>query len=165
MFWHIIYEFICYTNSYAIQIRITHEFIERICFPVCVHSLMTLLFYYNSSSTLMKLATRSKWRITSFENAAQQQLQISSLSSKLSVYDDIVNECLYICNQNFDQSVHFNCVAVSDENWILWNFYDKERDYTDISKQVPKFHDVHHVQLKTLLEEHFLKCDCLLYES
>jgi hypothetical protein len=70
MFWHIIYEFICYTNSYAIQICITDEFIERICFPVCVHSLMTLLFYYNSSNTLMNLATGSKWRITSFENAA-----------------------------------------------------------------------------------------------
>ncbi len=37
MFRHIIYEFICYTNLYAIRIRITDEFIERICFPVCVH--------------------------------------------------------------------------------------------------------------------------------
>jgi hypothetical protein len=105
MFWRIIYEFICYSNSYAIRIHITDEFIERICFPVCVHSLMTLFIYYNSSNTLMKLATGSKWRITSFENAAQQQLQTSSLSSKLSVHDDIVNECLYICNQNFDQRV------------------------------------------------------------
>jgi hypothetical protein len=93
----------------------------------------------------MKLATGSKQRFTSFENAAQQKLQTSSLSSKLNVRDDIVNECLYIYNQNFDQRVHFICVAVSDENWILWNFYDKELDYTDISKQVPKFHDVHHV--------------------
>jgi hypothetical protein len=82
----------------------------------------------------------------------------------LSICDDNVNECPYICNQNFDRRVHFNSVAVSDENWILWNFYDKERDYTEISKQVPKFHDVHHVQVKTLLEQRFLKCDCLLYE-
>ncbi len=130
----------------------------------------------------MKLATGSKQRITLFENAALQQLQTSSLSLKLSVCDDIVNECLYICNQNFDQRVHVLCVAVSDENWILWNFYDKEhdytdiskwilwnfydkeRDYTDISKQNLKFHDVHHVQVKTLLEQQFLKCDYLLYE-
>ncbi len=134
MFWHIIYEFIRYTSLYAIRIHITDEFIERICFPVCVHSLMTLFFYYNSSNKLMKLATGSKRRITSFENAAQRQLQTLPLSSKLSVCDDIVNECLYICNQNFDQRVHFNCVAVSDGNWILWNFYDKGRDYTDIPK-------------------------------
>ncbi len=86
------------------------------------------------------------------------------MSSKLSVRDDIVSECLYICNQNFDQRVHFSCVAVSDKDWMLWNFYDKECGYTDISNQVPKFHDVHHVRVKTLSEQQFLKCDCLLYE-
>jgi hypothetical protein len=98
----------------------------------------------------MKLATGSKRRMTSFENAAHQQLQTYSLSSKLSVCDDIVSECLYICNQNFDQSMHFNCVAASDEDWMLWNFDDKERDYTDISNQMPKFHDLHHVWVKTI---------------
>jgi hypothetical protein len=72
----------------------------------------------------MKIATGSKERITSFEHAAHQQLQTSSLSSKLSVCDDIVSECLYICNQNFDRRVHFNCVAVSDEEWMLWYFYE-----------------------------------------
>ncbi len=66
--------------------------------------------------------------------------------------DDIVSECLYICNQNFDQKLHFNCVAFSDEDWMHLNFFDKERDYTDISNQVPKFHDVHHVWVKTILE-------------
>jgi hypothetical protein len=85
----------------------------------------------------MKLATGSKHRITSFEHAAHQQLQSLSLSSKLSVCDDIVSECIYIYNQNFDQRVYFNCVAVSDEDWMVWNFYDKERDYTEISNQVP----------------------------
>jgi hypothetical protein len=72
-----------------------------------------------SSNTLMKLAKGSKQRITSFENAAHRQLQTFSLSSKLSFHDDIASECLYICNQNFDQRVHFKCVAVSDEDWML----------------------------------------------
>jgi hypothetical protein len=79
----------------------------------------------NSSNTLMKLAKGSKRRITSFKNAAQRQLQTSSLSSKLSVCDDNVSECLYICNQNFDQRVHFNCMAVSNEDWMLWIFMIK----------------------------------------
>jgi hypothetical protein len=114
---------------------------------------------------LMKLATGSKCRITSFEHAAHRQLQSLSLSSKLSVCDDIVSECLYICNQNFDQRVYFNCVAVSDEDWMVWNFYDKEWDYTEISNQVPKYHDVHHVQVKQCFPHQFLKCDCLLYEK
>jgi hypothetical protein len=83
----------------------------------------------------------------------------------LSVRDDIVSECLYICNQNFDQRVHFNCVAVSDEDWMLWNVYDKERDNMDISNQVPKFHDAYHVWVKTFSKQQFWKCDCLLYEK
>ncbi len=100
----------------------------------------------------MKLATGSKWRVSSFEHAAHQQLQTSSLNSKLNVCDDFVSECLYICNQNFDRRVHFNCVAVSDEDWMLWNFYEKECDYTD-SNQVPKYHDVHHVWVRSFLEQ------------
>jgi hypothetical protein len=66
-------------------------------------------------------------------------------------------------NQNFDQRVHL-IVAVSDEYWMLWNFYDIEHDYTEISNQVLKFHDVHHVWVKTFSKQQFLKCDCLLYE-
>ncbi len=153
-------------NLYAVWICITYEFIEWICFPVYAVCTLThdIAFYSNSSYMLMKLVTGSKWRITSFENAAHWQLQTFSLSSKLSVCDDIVSKCFYICNQNFDQRVHFNCVAVSDEDCMLWNFYDKEHDYMDISNQMPKFHDVHHVWVKTFLEQQFLKCDCLLYE-
>ncbi len=125
---------------------------------------MSLLYHYNSSNTLIKLATGSKSRITYFEHAAHRQLQSSSLSSKLSVCDDIVSECLYICNQNFDQREYFNCVAVSDEDWMVWNFYDKERDHTNILNQVPEYHDVHHVRVKHCFPQQFLKCDCLLYE-
>jgi hypothetical protein len=150
--------FIHYMNSYFIQIHIMN------LFPCLLCSLYThvIALYSNSSNTLIKLAKGSKLRITSFENSTHRQLQTPSFSSKLSVRDDIVSECLYICNQNFDQRVHFNCAAVSDENWMLWNFYDKERDYMDISNQVPKFHDVHHVWVKLFFKQQFLKCDCLL---
>jgi hypothetical protein len=92
-------------------------------FPCLLFSLYThvIALYSKSSNTLMKLAKGSKQRITSFENAALRQLQTSSLTSKLSICDDIVSECLYICNQNFDQRVHFDCVAVSDDDWMFWN--------------------------------------------
>jgi hypothetical protein len=50
----------------------------------------------------MKLAKGSKHGIVAFENEANWQLQTSLLSSKLTVQDDIVRECLYMCNQNFD---------------------------------------------------------------
>jgi hypothetical protein len=63
----------------------------------------------------MKLAKGSEQRITLFKNAAHRQLETASLSSKLSVCNDIISEYFYICNQNFDQRVHFYCVAISDE--------------------------------------------------
>ena len=121
-------------------------------------------FISNPSNTLMKLAKGSGRRINSFEKEAHRHLQSSSLSSKLTIRDDVVRECLYICNQNYDQRVHFHCVAVSDDDWMLWNFYHKQQDITELSNQVPLFHDVHHVRVKMLSEQVFLRCDCLLYE-
>jgi hypothetical protein len=67
------------------------------------------------SNTLMKLAKGSKLHITTFELEATCELQTSSLSSKLSVQDDIVRETLYVCNQNFGRRQFFKCVACSED--------------------------------------------------
>ncbi len=57
------YEFVCYTNLYNIQIH-------WIFFFPCLYAVGSLThdiaFYSSSSNTLMKLATGSKRRITSF---------------------------------------------------------------------------------------------------
>ncbi len=65
-------------------------------FPCLLCSVYThvIALCSNSTNTLTKLAKGRKWRIISFENAAHRQLQTFSLSSKLSVCDDIVSECL-----------------------------------------------------------------------
>jgi hypothetical protein len=73
----------------------------------------------------MKLAKGSKLCITKIEFKATCKLQTSSLSSKLSVQDDIVRETLYACHQNFDQRQFFNCVACLEEVWKVWNFHQK----------------------------------------
>ena len=112
----------------------------------------------------MKLAKGSKHIIDSFEKAAHRQLQTLSLSSKLSIYNEIVSEVAYICNQNFDHRNDFHCVALSDEDWMLWNLYDQNVGDKEISNQVPKFLEVHHVRVKSFSKQKFLKCDCLLYE-
>jgi hypothetical protein len=39
-------------------------------------------------------------------------------------------------------------VAISDEDWMLWNFYDTQHGDINISNQVPKFDEVHHVWVK-----------------
>jgi hypothetical protein len=87
------------------------------------------------SITLMKLAKGSKLRITKFELKATCELQTSSLSSILSVQDDIFRETLYVCNQNFDQRQYFKCVACSEHMWKVWNFYKKNQQVLKISLQ------------------------------
>ncbi len=131
----------------------------------CIYSFTHFPYFIsNPSNTLKKLAKGSGRRINSFEKEAHRHLQSSSMSSKLTIRDDVVRECLYICNQNYDQRVHFHCVAISDDDWMLWNFYHKQKHITELSNQVPLFHDVHHVRVKMLAEPVFLRCDCLLYE-
>ena len=100
-----------------------------------------------------------------FENEASRQLQFSLLSFKLVVRDELVWECLYMCNQNFDQQKYFHCVAQSDEIWMVWNFHQKKsNEDNDIISHVPKFLNVYHVVVKTFQGSQFLRCDCYLYE-
>ncbi len=113
----------------------------------------------------MKLAKGSKLRTTNFELEATRELQTSSLSSKLSVQDNIVWETLYVCNQNFDWRQFFKCVACLEDTWKVWNFHQKKSTgVEDISSEVPKFLDIHHVCLKTFRKTPFLRCDCFVHE-
>ncbi len=77
------------------------------------------------SNTLMKLAKGRKLRLTNFDLEATHELQTSSLSSKLSVQDDIVRETFYVCNQNFDRRQFFKSVACLEDMWKVWNFHQK----------------------------------------
>ena len=93
-----------------------------------------------------------------FENETNRQLQFSLLSSKLVVRDELVWECLYMCNQNFDQQQYFHCVAQSDEIWMVWNFYQKKSNKeNDMISHVPKFLNVHYVVVKTFQGSQFLR--------
>jgi hypothetical protein len=143
----LIIEFNYYVTSYIQWIQL-------------IHSIPNIV-----SNTLMKLAKRRKLRTTNFELEATCELQTSSLSSKLSVQDDIVWETLYVCNKIFHQRQYFKCVACLEDMWKVWNFHQKKSTgVKDISSEVPKFLDVHHVCLKTFCETPFLRRDCFVYE-
>jgi hypothetical protein len=130
---------------------------------LCVHQWKVI--HYHNSNTLINLAKGSKHRILAFENEANRQLQFSLLSSKLVVRDELVQECLYMCNQNFDQQKYFHCVAQLDEICMVWNFHQKKlNEDNDIISHVPKFLNVHHVVVKTFQGTQFLRCDSYLYE-
>ena len=94
-------------NSFNQWIRWIHLYLNSYIYEF-IYSLTRFQYLFsNHSITLMKLAKGSGRRIKSFEKEAHMHLQSSSLSSKLTIRDDVVRECLYICNQNYDQRVHF----------------------------------------------------------
>ncbi len=79
--------------------------------------------------------------------------------------DEIVKECLYMCNQNFGWQRYFHCVARPDDILMVWNFRQKKtNEDNDIIAHVPKFLNVHHVIVKTFQGTLFLRCDCFLYK-
>ena len=96
----------------------------------------------NTSTSLLKMAKGSNRRITIFDNGAQQELQTTSLASKL-----------------------IKCVQCSEDDWMVWNFYyDRSNIKDNIADMVPKFLNVFHVCLKRLLGIPFFRCDCLFYD-
>lgn len=115
------------------------------------------------SKTLMNVASGTNRKINSFLNESHRQLQTTTLSSKLNISKDIVNECVYICNQNFDHRNAFHCAALSDDDWLIWNFDDRKINTDSISNHIPLFLEVHHVRVTRFQNQHFMKCDCNLY--
>ncbi len=113
----------------------------------------------------MKLAKGSKHQILAFENKANRQLQFSLLSSKLVVRDEIFQECLYMCHQNFDRQKYFHCVARLNDISMVWKFHQKKSNEDNyIIAHVPNFLNIHHVVVKTFQGTPFLRCDGYLYE-
>jgi len=118
----------------------------------------------STSTRLLKMA-KSNRRITMFDNEAQRALQATSLASKLKIKDTILKECLHICNQNFEKRKYYSCVQCSEDNWMVWNFYNDPSNIKDnIADMVSKFLNVFHVRLKRSLGIPFFRCDCLFYD-
>jgi hypothetical protein len=119
----------------------------------------------NTSTSLLRMAKGSNWRISMFENDAHRSLQTTSLCSKLKIKDTILKNGLHICNQNFDKRKYFCCVQFCEDSWMTWNFYNNPSEiWGDIEEMVPKFLNVYHVCLKRLRGVPFLKCNCQFYE-
>ncbi len=98
-----------------------------------------------------------------FENEANRQLQFSLLSSKLVVRDELVRECLYMCNQNFDQQKKLSlCGSIG---WKLdgVEFSPKKlNEDNDIMSHVPKFSQCSSCCCKNFLGKSILKMWLLL---
>jgi hypothetical protein len=110
----------------------------------------------NTSNSLLRMARGSDQRISMDDTNSHRELQFTSLSSKLKIKDDLICECLHICNQNFDKRKPYHSVQVSEDNWMVWNFYQKKIPMDEnIEGMVPKFLNVYNVCLKQFLDFFF----------
>ena len=82
-----------------------------------------------------------------------------------------VFEYLKICTINVELThiISFvNKVMHEKSGWIVWNFEYKPPQFLNediaLSGRFPQFVNVYHVTCTKKGNQHFLKCDCLLYE-
>jgi hypothetical protein len=94
----------------------------------------------NTSNSLLRMARGSDQRISMYDTNSHRELQFTSLLSKLKIKDDLIRECLHICNQNFDKHNCYHCVQVSK----VWDFYQNKSTMDEnIVGMVPKFLNVY----------------------
>jgi hypothetical protein len=110
---------------------------------------MGCLSNQNTSNSLLRMARGSDQRISMYDTNSHRELQFTSLSSKLKIKDDLIRECLHICNQNFDKHKCYHCFQVSEDNWMVWSFYQNKSTMDEnIEGVVPKFLNVYNICLK-----------------
>ncbi len=72
-------------------------------------------------------------------------------------------------NDFFDHRKNQKCVQVTESSWFVWKFEVEEtyfgKDADFMAKKFPVFANVYEVKVKLQANQHFLKCDCLHYES
>ncbi len=81
-----------------------------------IKSTMGCSYIQNTSKSLLKMARGSDQRISIFDKNSHRELQFTSLSSKLKIKDELICECLQMCNQNFDKRKNYQCVQLSKDN-------------------------------------------------
>jgi hypothetical protein len=107
-------------------------------------------------------------RIAGIDKLAQRELQVTVLSSKLTVRNLYHQKCIYLLNRLFDNRKNQCCVMHMHGKWIVWQFqYDSpyfQDDEFNLSDLFPVFANVYNVKVTTFGQQRFPKCDCLHYE-
>jgi hypothetical protein len=73
----------------------------------------------NTSKSLMFMAKEANQGIEAFEKMAHRELQTYSLCSKLVIKYDVTQECLYLCNQNFDRRHDYMCTQCLEDDRMV----------------------------------------------
>jgi hypothetical protein len=122
----------------------------------------------NTSRSLMLITDGTNSRIAGIDNSAKRGLQLTVLSSKLTVRNLYHRKCAYLINRLFDSQKSQCYVMHAPAEWMVWNFQYKPPYFKDdafnLAYSFPVFANVYHVKVTTFRKQRFLKCNCLHYE-
>ncbi len=121
----------------------------------------------NTSRSLMLITECTNSWIAGIDNSAKRELQLTVLSSKLTVRNLYHQKCVYLLSSFFDSQKRQCCVMHAPAEWMVWIFqyeppYFKD-DELNLAYLFPVFANVYHIKA-TFGKQRFLKCDCLHYE-
>jgi hypothetical protein len=163
-------EYLAYYNRKHIHNcydAMTNSLVESINFHIKHRSKASTLS--NTSRSLMLITEGTNSRIIGIDNSAKRQLQLTVLSSKLTVRNLYHWKCVYLLNRLFDSRKSQCCVMHVPAEWMVWNFqfeppYFKD-DELNLAYLFQVFANVYHVKVTTFGKQWFLKCNCLHYEQ
>ena len=123
---------------------------------------------YTNSYNLRSHPTGTDQRISDINKNAQRELQLTVISSKLSLREVFTRKCIYMLHDLFDARTKQYCVLLEDKTWIVWSFeYDPpefDGDKFQLSDLFPTFASIYRVHVTKQGQQSFMKCDCRHYE-
>ncbi len=116
----------------------------------------------NNTSRLLLLTTDgTDSRIAGIDKSAKRELQVTVLSSKLTVRNLYHQKCIYLLNRLFDKRKNQCCVIHTHGERIVWQFqYNPpyfQDDELNLSDLFPGFANVYNVKVTTFGQQRFLK--------
>jgi len=124
---------------------------------------------FNASKSLMMITEATNSRSDKIYLSSHREEQYSVISSKLTNKKLFTRKCVYIMNDMYDSRSAEHCARVAMDSWIVWNFHQDvlptfDNDLLSLGKEFPMFRNVYRVLLKKKNTQHFMQCECLLYE-
>jgi hypothetical protein len=114
----------------------------------------------NTSRLLMLITEGTDSRIPGIDKSAKCELQVTFLSSKLTMRNLYHQKCIYLLNRLFDNKKNQCCVMHAHGEWIVWQFQHDppyfQDDELNLSYLFPVFANVYNVKVTTFGQQGFL---------
>ncbi len=122
-----------------------------------VHSNMNL------DMTCAKILDGANTRIQRRRNAAEREMAKFNHASRGITKDVLITKGQRLVDREHDDRLKYCCVQIDADNFIVWNF--ENEDLGEMNKEwpwteLPRFHRVRTLALRSHCGKHFITCSC-----